>query len=179
MASLGISEASSSRSDASSGGSSSGSNVDDPYSVSNNEMTVFEKIVGEILHSNDVMTAWENLESSYAGTNLVRKSTLLRELSDCVLNGMHVCEYNRKLNSLYQEIDAINTVKCFAIGNCLCCKQFDVDKQGDRVVRCLMGLDDCYASLRTNVFVMTEVPKRVTVYGYGLSLNKRIYKETH
>ncbi|KAL9666488.1 hypothetical protein QQ045_000822 [Rhodiola kirilowii] len=125
-----------------SGGSGSGVNVDDPYFVSNNEMTgnsivakrcndvvmswliclVSEKIVGEILHSKDVMTAWEDLESSYACTNLARKSALLRELNDCVQNGMLVCDYNRKPNSLYQEIDAINVVKCYATGNCLCCK---------------------------------------------------------
>ncbi|CAM8925259.1 unnamed protein product [Rhodiola kirilowii] len=230
MASLGISE----HSDFSSGGSGSGSTVDDPYFVSNNEMTgnpivakvltgqenygtwrksmeialsgrsklafingkypkpsepvmlakwqrcndvimswlicsVSEKIVGEILHSKDVMTAWEDLESSYAGTNLARKSALLRELSDCVQNGSPVCEYNRKLNSLYQEIDAINTVKCLATGNCLCCKQFNVDKQGDRVVKFLMGLDDCYSSVRSNVFAMSEVPKMVTVYGLVLT----------
>ncbi|CAM8981033.1 unnamed protein product [Rhodiola kirilowii] len=131
--------------------------------------SVSEKIVGEILHSKDVMTAWEDLESNYAGTNLARKSALLRELNDCVQNGMAVCDYNRKLNSLYQEIDAINVVKCFSTGNCLCCKQTATDRQGDRVVKFLMGLDDCYASVRSNVLAMTEVPKMVIVYGLVLT----------
>ncbi|CAM8883001.1 unnamed protein product [Rhodiola kirilowii] len=34
--------------------------------------SVSKKIVGEILHARDVMTAWETLQSSYAGTNLAR-----------------------------------------------------------------------------------------------------------
>ncbi|KAL9660766.1 hypothetical protein QQ045_025584 [Rhodiola kirilowii] len=110
------------------------------------------------------MTAWEDLESSYAGTNLARKSALLRDLNDCVQIRMPVCDYNRKLNSLYQAIDAFNVVKCFTTKNCLCCKQSAVDRQGDRVVKFLMRLDDCYALVRSNVFAMTEVPKMVTVY---------------
>ncbi|KAL9689516.1 hypothetical protein QQ045_009902 [Rhodiola kirilowii] len=97
--------------------------------------SVSEKIVGEILHANDVMIAWKDLESSYAGTNLVRKSALLRELSALVQNGMPMVD----------------------------------DKQEERVVKFLMGLDECYASIRTNVFSMTEVPKMVTVYGLVLT----------
>ncbi|CAM8888782.1 unnamed protein product [Rhodiola kirilowii] len=132
--------------------------------------SVSEKIVGEILHARDVMTAWKDLEASYAGTNLARKSALLRELSALVQNGMPVSEYNRKLNSLYQEIDAIKTVQCYATtANCLCCKQMVDDKQEDMVVKFLMGLDECYASVRTNVFSMAEVPKMVTVYGMVLT----------
>ncbi|KAL9660131.1 hypothetical protein QQ045_024942 [Rhodiola kirilowii] len=115
------------------------------------------------------MTAWEDLESSYTGTNLARKSALLRELNDCVQNGMPVCDYNRKLNSVYQEIDAISVVKYYATRDCLCCKQSTIDRQGDRVVKFLMGLDDCYASVRSDVFAMAEVPKMVTVYGLVLT----------
>ncbi|CAM8881674.1 unnamed protein product [Rhodiola kirilowii] len=88
----------------------------------------------------DVMKAGEDLESSYAGTNLARKSALLRELSDLVQNGMPLCEYNRKLNSLYREIDAIKTSRCYATENCLCCKQINEEKHEDRVVKFVMDL---------------------------------------
>ncbi|CAM8899731.1 unnamed protein product [Rhodiola kirilowii] len=42
--------------------------------------SVSKKIVGEILHARDAMTAWETLQSSYAGTNLARISEIQREL---------------------------------------------------------------------------------------------------
>ncbi|CAM8962566.1 unnamed protein product [Rhodiola kirilowii] len=38
--------------------------------------SVSKKIVGEILHVRDAMTAWETLQSSYAGTNLARISEM-------------------------------------------------------------------------------------------------------
>ncbi|KAL9672563.1 hypothetical protein QQ045_028814 [Rhodiola kirilowii] len=118
------------------------------------------------------MTAWKDLESSNAGTNLARKFNLLRELGALVQNGMPVCEYNRKLNSLYQEIDTIKVKVAHSYattGNCLCYKQVIDDRQEDRVVKFLMGLDECYASIRINVLSMTEVPKMVTVYGLILT----------
>ncbi|CAM8954324.1 unnamed protein product [Rhodiola kirilowii] len=199
MASLGIAEESASRINAVLDGSGAGGSVDDPYHVNNNELTsnlivckvligqenygtwrksmemalfsrlklsfingaypkpvdlvtrekwqrcndmimswricsVSEKIVGEILHAKDVITAWKDLESSYA------------------------------------EIDAIKTVQCYAvIENCLCCKQIVDDRQEERVVKFLMGLDECYASIRSNVFSMPEVPKMGTVYGLVLT----------
>ncbi|KAL9686199.1 hypothetical protein QQ045_023654 [Rhodiola kirilowii] len=77
--------------------------------------SVSEKIVSEILHAKDVMTAWEDLESSYASTNLARKSALLMDLNDVVQNGTPIAAYNRRLNSLYCEIDAIKTVRCLQL----------------------------------------------------------------
>ncbi|CAM8999360.1 unnamed protein product [Rhodiola kirilowii] len=130
--------------------------------------SVSDKIVGEILHANDVMTAWEILESSYAGTDLARKSDLQRELENMIQGDLSVMAYKRKLESLWQELDAISTVKCTKVGDCNCCKQTKENKHEDRVIKFLMGLNDCYASVRTHVFALTEVPKFSTVYGLAL-----------
>ncbi|KAL9678239.1 hypothetical protein QQ045_016081 [Rhodiola kirilowii] len=48
---------------------------------------------------------------------------------------------------------------------CLCIVD---DRQEERVVKFLMGLDECYASIRSNVFSIPEVPKMGTVYGLVL-----------
>ncbi|CAM8988557.1 unnamed protein product [Rhodiola kirilowii] len=131
--------------------------------------SVSEKIVGEILHAKDASTAWETLESSYAGTNLARQSELQRELSNLVQGELSVALYKRKLESLWQELDALKVSKCTAAGNCACCRQADDDVKRDRVIKFLMGLNDDYASVRTHVFALSEVPKFSTVYGLALS----------
>ncbi|CAM8966871.1 unnamed protein product [Rhodiola kirilowii] len=131
--------------------------------------SVSEKIVGEILHAKDVMTAWEILESSYAGTDLARKSELHRELGNLMQGELSVAMYKRKLESLWQELDGLKVSKCSNVGKCACCKQADEDCKGDRVIKFLMGLNDEYASVRTHVFSLSEVPKFSTVYGLALS----------
>ncbi|KAL9659153.1 hypothetical protein QQ045_028244 [Rhodiola kirilowii] len=131
--------------------------------------SVSEKIVGEILHANDAMAAWETLESSYAGTDLARKSELHRELGNLMQGEWSVAMYKRKLESLWQELDGLKVSKCSNAGKCACCKQADDDCKGDRVIKFLMGLNDEYASVRTHVFSLSEVPKFSTVYGLALS----------
>ncbi|KAL9665045.1 hypothetical protein QQ045_020454 [Rhodiola kirilowii] len=115
------------------------------------------------------MIAWEVLESSYAGTNLARKSELQREHGNLVQGDISVAMYKRKLESLWQEIDGLKVIKCTSAGNFTCCKQADEDCKGDRVIKFLMGLNDDYASVRTHVFALSEVPKFSTVYGLALS----------
>ncbi|CAM8953513.1 unnamed protein product [Rhodiola kirilowii] len=131
--------------------------------------SVSEKIVGEILHAKDAMAAWQILEASYAGTNLARKSKLQRELGNLVQGELSVAMYKRKLESLWQELDGLKVSKCTNVGKCACCKQADEDCKGDRVIKFLMGLNDEYASVRTHVFSLSEVPKFSTIYGLALS----------
>ncbi|CAM8959948.1 unnamed protein product [Rhodiola kirilowii] len=131
--------------------------------------SVSEKIIGEILHARDAVTAWEILESSYAGTNLARQSELQRELGNLVQGDLSVAMYKRKLESLWQELDALKVNKCPNIGKCSCCKRNDEDCKADRVIKFLMGLNDDYASVRTHVFAMSEVPKFSVVFGLALS----------
>ncbi|CAM8993843.1 unnamed protein product [Rhodiola kirilowii] len=131
--------------------------------------SVSEKIVGEILHAKDAATAWEILESSYAGTNLARQSELQRELGNLVQGDLSVAMYKRKLESLWQELDGLKVNKCPNTGKCPCCKKNDEDCKADRVIKFLMGLNDDYASVRTHVFAMSEVPKFSVVFGLALS----------
>ncbi|CAM9000562.1 unnamed protein product [Rhodiola kirilowii] len=130
--------------------------------------SVSKKIVGEIIHASDAMTAWETLESSYAGTNLARKSEIQREFGNLVQGDLSVMEFKQKLESLWQELDTINVVKCANAGSCVCCVQNKNSKLEDRVIKFLMGLSDTYASVRTHVFAMDVVPKFSNVYGLSL-----------
>ncbi|KAL9666402.1 hypothetical protein QQ045_000733 [Rhodiola kirilowii] len=130
--------------------------------------SVSKKIIGEILHSSDAMTTWDTLESSYAGTNVARKSEIQRELGNLVKGDLSVMTFKQKLEILWQELDTIKVTVCASAGNCVCCKQNKNYKHEDRVVKFLMGLNDAYASVRTHVFTVDEVPKFSTVYGLAL-----------
>ncbi|CAM8891272.1 unnamed protein product [Rhodiola kirilowii] len=127
--------------------------------------SVSKKIV---LHARDAMMAWETLQSSYAGTNLARISEIQRELGNLVQGDMAVMAFKQKLESLWQELDSIKFVNCANAKACDCCKQHMSDKLGDRVVKFLMGLNDCYASVRTHAFATDEIPKFSVVYGLDL-----------
>ncbi|CAM8972042.1 unnamed protein product [Rhodiola kirilowii] len=76
--------------------------------------------------------------------------------------------FKQKLESLWQELDSIKFIECGNTRACTCCKKHLDDKLSDRVVKFLMGLNDCYSSVRTHVFAMDEVPKFSIVYGLAL-----------
>ncbi|CAM8932740.1 unnamed protein product [Rhodiola kirilowii] len=127
--------------------------------------SVSEDIVGQILHAKDVMTAWNILHARFAGTNLARKSGLMKEANSLVQGDMDVATYHGKLSKIWQELDSIKKISaCPADGNCVCCGEADDEKREDRVVQFLMGLNECYSMIRTQVFAMFKVPDMDVVF---------------
>ncbi|CAM8929330.1 unnamed protein product [Rhodiola kirilowii] len=108
---------------------------------------VSEDIVGQILHAKDAMTAWNMLHTRFAGTNLARKSGLLKEVNNLVQGDMDVATYHGKLTKYWQELDSIRRAStCPSNGNCVCCAEADDERAEDRVVQFLMGLNECYST---------------------------------
>ncbi|KAL9691710.1 hypothetical protein QQ045_012136 [Rhodiola kirilowii] len=108
--------------------------------------SVSDDIVGQILHAKDVMIAWNILHAWFAGTNLARKSGLIKEA-----------------NNLVQ--DSIKKISpCPSDGNCGCCQEASDEKMEDREVQYLMGLNECYSTIRTHVFAMSKVSDMVIVF---------------
>ncbi|CAM8949458.1 unnamed protein product [Rhodiola kirilowii] len=127
--------------------------------------SVSDDIVGQILHAKDVMTAWNILHVRFAGTNLARKSRLLKEANNLVQGDLDVSTYHGKLTKYWQELDSIKKASsCPANGNCLCCIDAEDEKKEDRVVQFLMGLNECYSMIRSHVFAMIRVPEMDIVF---------------
>lgn len=127
--------------------------------------SVTESIGEHVMRCKDVMTAWNSLRIRYGGTNLARKSVLTTEISNCVQGDKDVATFFDKLSKYWEELDSIKRVKsCVAIGSCSCCQESDDEAMEDRVVKFLVGLNDSFGVVRSNIFAKEEVPHIDKVY---------------
>ncbi|KAL9677169.1 hypothetical protein QQ045_005397 [Rhodiola kirilowii] len=129
------------------------------------EIALSARLKLSFIQGNDVMTAWNILHARFAGTNLAMKSGLMKEANSLVQGDMDVATYHGKLSKFWQELDSIKKISvCPANGNCVCCGEADDEKREDRVVQFLMGLNECYSMIKTQVFAMSKVPDMDVVF---------------
>lgn len=84
--------------------------------------SVSERIGEQVMRSKDVISAWNSLMIQYGGTNLVRKSVLMTQISGCTQGDSDAATYFDRLSNFWQELDAVKKVKsCISIGMCACC----------------------------------------------------------
>lgn len=106
----------------------------------------------------DVMIAWNSLRIRYGGSNLARKLVLTTEINNCVQGDNDVATYYDKLSKYWEELDSIKRVRsCSSIGFCACCHETEDEVKEDRVVKNLVGLNDSFGVVRSNIFAKEEV----------------------
>lgn len=127
--------------------------------------SVIENIGEQIMRAKDVMTAWTILKTRYGGTNLARKSVLLTKIGNCVQGSSTVSPYFDHLCKYWEKVDAMKKLKsCSSTGICTCCLEADDEIQEDRVVKFLIGLNEEFSAVKSNIFAMKQVPKMDIVF---------------
>ncbi|CAM8889602.1 unnamed protein product [Rhodiola kirilowii] len=122
---------------------------------------------GQILHAKDVATAWKILHTRYAGSNVSRKFALKRDLGNLKQGDLDLAHYYAKLDKYWEELEAIRSVRflhCTGDKNCDRCKEMVAEKDEDKVIQFLMGLNDSHAQVRTNILALRVIPDMNTVY---------------
>ncbi|CAM8880974.1 unnamed protein product [Rhodiola kirilowii] len=127
--------------------------------------SVSKKIVNHILHAKDVAHAWRILHIRYAGSNVSRKFYLKKEVSNIKQGDMDVAGFFEKLNAYWKELDAMSKlVGCDEDSECSNCRISVKEKEEDRVIEFLMGLNEDYAHTRTHILALRELPSLDVVY---------------
>lgn len=81
------------------------------------------------------------------------------EIGNCVQGDSNVSAYYDKLSRLWEDLDSIKDVRsCSATGFCKCCQETENEVKVDRVVRFLIGLNDSFGVVRSNIFAKEKVP---------------------
>ncbi|CAM8889614.1 unnamed protein product [Rhodiola kirilowii] len=122
---------------------------------------------GQILHAKDVATALKILHTRYAGSNVSRKFALKRDLGNLKQGDLDLAHYYAKLAKYWEELEAISSVRflhCTGDKNCDRCKEMVAEKDEDKVIQFLMGLNDSHAQVRTNILALRVIPDMDTVY---------------
>ncbi|CAM8951474.1 unnamed protein product [Rhodiola kirilowii] len=132
--------------------------------------SVSKKIVNHILHAKDVAHAWRILHIRYTGSNVSRKFHLKKEVSNIKQGDMDVASFFEKLNAYWKELDAMSKlVGCDEESECSNCRISVKEKEEDRVIEFLMGLNEDYAHTRTHILALRELPSLDVVYDMALN----------
>lgn len=122
---------------------------------------ISDSIKKSILFVNSASDVWKLLEKRFQLTNGSCKYKLNRDLFSVKQNGLSLVEYFTMLSSIWEEIDAMTVlpvithitdeIRAFLT-------VLEVQKQESRLFQFLNGLDECYASQRSQLLMLDPLP---------------------
>ncbi|XP_070004224.1 uncharacterized protein [Nicotiana sylvestris] len=116
-------------------------------------------IAASVLYSKSAQAFWTNLEDRFGQSNGAKLYHLQKEITDLIQGSSDIVGYFTKLKLLWDELDAIyTTVTCSCA--CTCGGKVKLVKslQDERLIQFLMGLNDTYSSVRSNIFMISPLP---------------------
>ncbi|XP_071735299.1 uncharacterized protein [Rutidosis leptorrhynchoides] len=107
---------------------------------------IFSKVASEV---------WDELKETYNKVDGSIVFNLHHKINSLTQSGGPVSEYYHKLNSLWKQYDAM-----VELPNCSCDANKDFQKHSDliKLMQFLMGLDDSYQPVRTNLLTQDPLP---------------------
>ncbi|KAL9681384.1 hypothetical protein QQ045_013167 [Rhodiola kirilowii] len=127
--------------------------------------SVSKNVPNQILHSGDVATARRILHTKYAGSNLSRKFALKKEICNMMQRDQDVATYFERLVKLWQEFDSISGRKlCNIMADCEERKVNAKEKEEDKAMQFIMGLNESHAQIKTYILAMKELPDLDVIY---------------
>lgn len=119
-----------------------------------------ELYVGQIF-SKQASVVWQELKETYDKGDGSITFNLHRKINSLSQNGTSISDYYHKLNSLWKQFDAL--VK---LPTCTChaSKEFSDHNQLIKLMQFLMGLDDVYLPIRSNILTRDPLPSVKTAF---------------
>ncbi|GKC89413.1 putative transcription factor interactor and regulator CCHC(Zn) family protein [Tanacetum coccineum] len=113
---------------------------------------IFSKFTSEV---------WDELKETYDKVNGSVSFDLHHQINTLNQNGSSLLDYYHKLNSLWKQFDAL--VKLPAC-TCVASKDFKKHKYLLKLMQFLMGLDELYLPLRSNILTSNPIPHVKTTF---------------
>ncbi|GKA81335.1 ribonuclease H-like domain-containing protein [Tanacetum coccineum] len=114
-----------------------------------------------LVYSVDVASVWKELKSTYDKVDGSMIFNLLQKISSIKQGGSSVADYYHRLNSLWREFDALTKLPtCTCDAN----KELGLHNQLMKLMQFLMGLDDCYQSVRSALLTRDPLPEVKDAY---------------
>ncbi|XP_073136145.1 uncharacterized protein [Henckelia pumila] len=117
--------------------------------------SVSKEIFGGIVYSSDAFTVWNDLKERFNRVNGSRIFSILRELNRLVQGNVTVTSYYSKLKQLWDEYSsfvALPTCECESV------KTYIEHDQQHKLLQFLMGLNDSFAHVRSQILLMDPLP---------------------
>jgi transposase InsO family protein len=114
---------------------------------------------------------WRDLESRFTQGNNATIFKIQKEISNLEQNNLDITNYFNTFKTLWSRLDAITPLPACTCNNCTCNTAATWQKRvsDERVYQLLMGLNEPFFVLRTQILAMDPLPDIGKVYGLLIS----------
>ncbi|CAL2267225.1 unnamed protein product [Prunus armeniaca] len=130
-----------------------------------------KEIVGSVIHCKDASQMWLDLQERFSHVNTVQLFHIENEIYDCVQGSMTVSSYFTKLKSLWDERDALCSIPACSCGTT---KKIASYIETQKTMKFLMGLNDSYATVRSNTLLLEPLPTVNKAYSLVLRHERQV-----
>lgn len=134
--------------------------------------SVSSQIADSVQYSDTARSMWSQLEKRYGTPNKTKIFELKRELSQTSQGSLDVASYFNKLKSLWDEL---GTMVPNHGQKCTCAAKNGIIEEDDenKIYQFLMGLNETYLGVRSNLLMMQHFPSLDSVYNIVLNDEKQ------
>lgn len=135
-------------------------------------------IAESVLYSKTAKDIWKELEDRFGQCNGAKLFQLQKELSDLVQGNSDVAGYYTKVKRIWDELDSLDTcAHCTCACSCGGKNRTLKSHQDGRLIQFLMGLNDTYSSVRSNILMISPLPS--VNQAYSLLIQDEKQREIH
>ncbi|XP_070036396.1 uncharacterized protein [Nicotiana tomentosiformis] len=113
------------------------------------------------------------LEERYGQADAVRIFELKKELAHIPQGSLDIASYFNKIKQLWDKIVALSVIRIRTCSNCGAKSDYQKDEDVQKVYQFLIGLNDTYIHIRSNIFMIQPFPSISIVYNILLSDEKQ------
>lgn len=136
------------------------------------------EIAASVLYSKSAQELWTALEDRFGQSNGAKLYHLQKELSDLVQGSSDVAGYFTRIKGLWDELDALTTtIQCSCACTCGGKAKMVKSFQDERLIQFLMGLNDGYAAVKSNILTMSPLPN--VNHAYSLLIQDEKQREVY
>ncbi|CAM8878028.1 unnamed protein product [Rhodiola kirilowii] len=128
--------------------------------------SVSKEIASSLVHSVDCIQAWQELQMQFGSSNALALANVHKEIAVLTQGDMSVASYFGKLRKLWGDKESLDEEDLCTLGlACKSTKTMMLRKERNKNIKFLMGLNDAYIPIWTQILAMRPLPKIIEAYG--------------
>lgn len=112
-----------------------------------------------VIHAKTTQQVWEDFKDQFSQKNALTIYQIQKSLASLSQGTMNVSSYFTKIKSLWDELETYQTLH-----TCNQIKAHNDQREEDRLMQFLMGLNDAYNVVRTNILMISPLPNVCQAY---------------
>ncbi|XP_022865865.1 uncharacterized protein LOC111385674 [Olea europaea var. sylvestris] len=127
--------------------------------------SIDRSLAGSLLYCATPNDKWLELETRFQQSNRTKIFRLKRDLANLHQDQQSITEYYEKLKELWDELTSLQSIK-----SCTCgaSKSLSELQESDRIYQFLMGLNESFGQLHSQILAIDPLPSTIDVMSYSI-----------